>query len=102
MTRTDWQAAHARSLVVFLNGNAISEPGARGEPVTDDSFLLMFNAAPTPQEFLVPVNHGKEWQLVVDTERAEGVAPGTGERVQAGDRLLLADRSMVVLQRPAD
>jgi isoamylase len=102
MTQRDWQAAHARSLVVFLNGNAISEPGPRGEPVTDDSFLLMFNAAPRPQEFLVPADHGKEWQLVVDTERLDGVPPGTGERVQAGDRLRLADRSMVVLQRPAD
>ncbi|MYS18750.1 glycogen operon protein [Streptomyces sp. DvalAA-14] len=102
MTQRDWQAAHARTLVVFLNGNAISEPGPRGEPVTDDSFLLMFNAAPSAQEFVVPDNHGKEWHLVVDTERPEGVAPGTGERVQAGDRLLLADRSLVVLQRPAD
>ncbi|MBY8878492.1 glycogen debranching protein GlgX [Actinacidiphila acidipaludis] len=102
MTQRDWQAAHARSLVVFLNGNAISEPGPRGERVTDDSFLLMFNAAPRAQEFVVPVNHGKEWQLVVDTERPESVVPGTGELVAAGDRLLLADRSMVVLQRPAD
>ncbi|MEE4542546.1 glycogen debranching protein GlgX [Streptomyces sp. V4-01] len=102
MTQRDWQAAHARSLSVFLNGNAISEPGPRGEPVTDDSFLLMFNAAPRAQEFAVPINHGKEWQLLVDTERPEGVPPGTGELVSAGDRLLLADRSLVVLQRPAD
>jgi glycogen operon protein len=102
MTQRDWQAASARSLVVFLNGNAISEPGPRGEPITDDSFLLMFNAAPRTQEFAVPVNHGKEWQLVVDTERPEGVPPGTGELVSAGDVLLLADRSLVVLQRPAD
>ncbi|SHM76509.1 glycogen debranching protein GlgX [Actinacidiphila paucisporea] len=102
MTQREWQAAHARSLVVFLNGNAISEPGPRGEPVTDDSFLLMFNAAPRAQEFLVPVSHGKEWQLIIDTERPEGVPPGAGERVAAGDRILLADRTMVVLQRPAD
>jgi isoamylase len=102
MTQREWQAAHARSLVVFLNGNAISEPGPRGERVTDDSFLLMFNAAPRAQEFVVPAHHGKEWQLIVDTERPDGVPPGTGERVAAGDRILLADRSLVVLQRPAD
>jgi isoamylase len=102
MTQRDWQAAHARSLVVFLNGNAISEPGPRGEPITDDSFLLMVNAAPRAQEFAVPVNHGKQWRLVVDTERPDGVPPGTGEIIAAGDRLLLADRSLVVLQRPAD
>ncbi|PWI41385.1 glycogen debranching protein GlgX [Streptomyces sp. ICBB 8177] len=100
MTQRDWQAAHARALVVFLNGHAISEPGQRGEPITDDSFLLMFNAAPEELEFVVPVNHGKEWQVVVDTARPDGVPPGTGRKVRAGDRLTLTDRSVVVLQRP--
>ncbi|WP_405589086.1 glycogen debranching protein GlgX [Streptomyces sp. NBC_01190] len=102
MTQDDWQAAHAQTLVVFLNGNAISEPGTRGETITDDSFLLMFNASFEPHEFVVPEAHGDGWYLVVDTERPDGVPPGTGERVQPGDRLLLADRSVVVLQRPAD
>ncbi|AEW97081.1 MULTISPECIES: glycogen debranching protein GlgX [Streptomycetaceae] len=101
MAQQDWQAAHARSLVVFLNGNAISEPGPRGEKITDDSFLLLFNAAPDELDFVVPVNHGKEWQVVVDTAEPDGVAPGSGRKVRAGDRLRLTDRSLVVLQRPA-
>ncbi|GAP48710.1 glycogen debranching protein GlgX, partial [Streptomyces azureus] len=100
MTQRDWDSARVSALTVFLNGNAISEPGPRGERVTDDSFLLMFNASPKPLEFLVPVNHGRQWQVVVDTARADGVPPGTGPKVQAGDRLTLADRSMTVLQRP--
>ncbi len=101
MTQRDWQAAQARSVVVFLNGHAISEPGARGERITDDSFLLMFNAAAEESEFVVPVDHGKEWQVVVDTAQPDGVPPGTGRSVRAGDRLSLADRSLTVLQRPA-
>lgn len=101
MTQDDWQEAQANALVVFLNGSAISEPGDRGERITDDSFLLMFNAWHEPLDFVVPVNHGKEWQVVVDTQRPEGVAPGSGRKVTQGDRLRLADRSMVVLQRPA-
>ena len=101
MTRRDWEAAHAKSLTVFLNGNAISEPGSRGERITDDSFLLMFNAKHEPLEFVVPVNHGKEWQVVVDTARSRGVSPGGGVRVRAGDRIRLTDRSLTVLQRPA-
>ena len=100
MTHQDWQAAWAKSLVVFLNGNAISEPGARGEKITDDSFLLMFNAHHEELEFTVPVNHGKEWQVVVDAALPDGVPPGGGRTVRPGDRLLLADRSLVVLQRP--
>ncbi|MFJ6571080.1 glycogen debranching protein GlgX [Streptomyces sp. NPDC091292] len=101
MAQRDWSAAQARALTVFLNGNAISEPGPRGERIADDSFLLMFNASPEPLEFVIPVNHGRQWQVVVDTARAEGVPPGTGRKVAAGDRLTLLDRSMTVLQRPA-
>ncbi|MDF9816292.1 glycogen debranching protein GlgX [Streptomyces sp. SPB162] len=101
MAQRDWQAAHAKSLVVFLNGSAISEPGARGERITDDSFLLLVNAQAEEMEFVVPVDHGNEWQLIVDTGRPEGVEPGSGKKVTAGDRLQLTDRSLVVLQRPA-
>ncbi|MFG2180072.1 glycogen debranching protein GlgX [Streptomyces sp. L500] len=96
----DWQVAHARSLTVFLNGSAISEPGPRGEPITDDSFLLMFNAHDRPLDFTVPVDHGAQWQVVVDTARPEGVA-ADGPKVRAGERLTLVDRSLAVLQRPA-
>ncbi|GAA3039778.1 hypothetical protein GCM10020000_17710 [Streptomyces olivoverticillatus] len=99
MRDTDWQAAHARSLTVFLNGGAISEPGPRGEPVVDDSFLLMFNAHDQPLDFVVPVDHGRQWQVVVETARPDGVT--AGPKVQAGDRLTVRDRSLTVLQRPA-
>ncbi|MGK5630557.1 glycogen debranching protein GlgX [Streptomyces sp. URMC 123] len=101
MTQRDWQAAHAKSLTVFLNGNAISEPGSRGERITDDSFLLMFNAGDSTLDFTVPVNHGKQWQVVVDTALSQLLEPGSGRRVKAGDRLTLIDRSLTVLQRPA-
>ncbi len=101
MAQRDWQAAHAKALTVFLNGHAISEPGPRGERISDDSFLLMFNASAEELEFAVPVNHGKQWQVVVDTARPEGVPPGSGPKVGAGERVTLIGRSLVVLQRPA-
>ncbi|AOT61783.1 MULTISPECIES: glycogen debranching protein GlgX [Streptomyces] len=101
MTARDWQAAHAKALSVFLNGHAISEPGPRGERISDDSFLLMFNAGADELEFVVPVNHGRQWQVVVDTAEPEGVAPGQGDKVAAGDRLTLVGRSLTVLRRPA-
>ncbi|MFH8753163.1 glycogen debranching protein GlgX [Streptomyces rimosus] len=101
MRQRDWQAAHAKSLTVFLNGSAITEPGPRGERITDDSFLLMFNAHADEREFTVPVDHGRQWQAVVDTAHPEAVADGGGIKAQAGDRLALPGRSMLVLQRPA-
>ncbi|MBO3679852.1 glycogen debranching protein GlgX [Streptomyces sp. NEAU-YJ-81] len=101
MIPRDWQAAHAKSLAVFLNGSAISEPGVRGERITDDSFLLLFNAHHEPLDFVVPIDHGKQWQVIVDTAVPEGVEPGSGKKVAAGDVLTLVDRSLMVLQRPA-
>ncbi|MEU1889937.1 glycogen debranching protein GlgX [Streptomyces pristinaespiralis] len=101
MVARDWQAAHAKALSVFLNGHAISEPGPRGERISDDSFLLMFNASAEELDFTVPVSHGEEWQVVVDTASKVGVPPGNGPMVSAGDELRLVGRSVTVLRRPA-
>src|SRR6516162_4394959 len=54
MTEDDWEAGFAKSLTVFLNGEAISEPDQRGERIRDDSFLLLFNASEQDLEFTVP------------------------------------------------
>ncbi len=35
---------YARAMTVFLNGDAITEPGPHGERVRDDSFLVMLSA----------------------------------------------------------
>ncbi|MEU8622215.1 glycogen debranching protein GlgX [Streptomyces sp. NPDC048623] len=101
MTARDWQAAHAQALTVFLNGNAISEPGAQGEPISDDSFLLMFNASAQELEFEVPDSHGENWKIVVDTSHPEGIPPQEGPRVAAGERVTLAPLTLTVLRRPA-
>ncbi|MEV6207828.1 glycogen debranching protein GlgX [Kitasatospora sp. NPDC051914] len=101
MTEQDWSTSYAKSLSVFLNGNAISEPDRRGGKIVDDSFLLMFNAHSEPLEFSVPAGHGEAWQVAVDTALPVLPARGTGTRVKAGDSLWLTDRSLMVLQRPA-
>ncbi len=101
MTKKDWSTSYAKSLTVFLNGNAISEPDRRGGKIVDDSFLLMFNAHSEPITFTVPAGHGEAWQVVVDTSLPTLPAPGTGPRAKAGDTLRLLDRSLMVLQRPA-
>ncbi|HEY9368576.1 glycogen debranching protein GlgX [Streptomyces sp.] len=100
MTSRDWQSSHAQALTVFLNGNAISEPGTQGERIADDSFLLMFNVSQQELEFAVPDDHGRSWRLVVDTSHPEGMPPREGPEVTAGERVPLAPLSMTVLRRP--
>ena len=73
MTEEDWQASYAKSVAVFLNGAAISEPGPRGDPVTDDRFLLLFNAGAEPITFTLPESKlSGDWEVVIDTVSPRG------------------------------
>jgi isoamylase len=99
MTPGDWSAGNAKSLAVFLNGDAITEPGPRGERVTDDCFLLLFNAADRDVDFTIPAaSYAGQWAHELDT--AEPLrAPHELARVKPGDVLTLASRSMRVLRQ---
>ncbi|MFC4911836.1 glycogen debranching protein GlgX [Actinomadura gamaensis] len=98
MTDDDWNAGFAKSLAVYLNGEAITEPDARGRRVRDDSFLLLVNAHSSAVEFTVPgPEFGERWEVALDT-----AAPGTvGERprVKPRDELEIVDHSLTVLRR---
>jgi glycogen operon protein len=93
MTDSDWHTGYARSLGVFLNGDAITEPGPHGETVRDQSFLLLFNAHREPVSFTLPDSRfGPGWDLLVDTAAAGAVV------VPAGGSVELAGRSIMVLR----
>jgi isoamylase len=71
MSPEDWRVGYARSLMVWLNGDAIAPPGPHGEHLTDDDFLLLFNANLEPMRFSVPkALRGSTWRKVVDTSTA--------------------------------
>jgi isoamylase len=99
MTGEDWDAGFAKSLTVFLNGRAISEPDRRGERVQDDSFLLLFNASEEDLRFVIPPRrYGPRWSKVLDTavpatefERESAVKPGDANTV--------ANHSLQLLRR---
>jgi glycogen operon protein len=70
MTDEHWESAGARSLQVFLNGSGILMPDERGEPVFDDSFVIVFHAHPEDRVIRLPgARWGKRWRRVLDTER---------------------------------
>ena len=97
MADRDWEAGFAKSLSVFLNGDAISEPGTRGERIRDDSFLLLFNASEIDLPFTIPpAGYGERWAREFDT--AGPASPDNGDS-KAGDRLMVASRSIQLLRR---
>jgi isoamylase len=105
MTVADWTSGY-RSLGVFLNGEAITEPGPHGEAITDSHFLLLFNAHSEPVTFTLPGDDlAACWQLVVDTARS--LAPGLAAAMTApvtfdpGASVEVRDRAIIVLQAVA-
>ncbi|GAA0431405.1 glycogen operon protein GlgX homolog [Acrocarpospora corrugata] len=68
MNHGDWHAGYAKSIGVFVNGDAITEPGPRGEKISDQSFLLLINAHHESVTFTLPgAEYGVSWQVMVDT-----------------------------------
>ena len=107
MTDADWHAGYARSLAVFLNGDAITERGTRGEPVRDNHFLLLFNAHSDAVRFALPgADHADGWHVVVDTAAPPG-RPGTGTggsaaMLPSGTAVDVTGRSVMVLRAAGD
>ena len=91
-----WHQDFARAVMVFLNGEAIGEPGLRGEPIIDDSFLLLYNASHEDIDFTMPTSDfGTTWTCVLDTDDN---LPGAQE-VKATETVKVTGRSTVVLTR---
>ena len=117
MSDDDRNSGFAKSMAVFLNGQAIPDPDPRGERVVNDSFLLLFNAHHEPLEFTLPAKEwGEHWVVMLDTDDLPllHVEPtttttmmmatwepgwGEGEPVKSGDHLEVGARSVVVLRR---
>jgi isoamylase len=98
MSDEQWQVGFAKSLAVFLNGDAIASPGPRGERVTDESFLVLFNAHHESLPFRLPeARWGKRWCRVLDT--ATGWSDGSSAELAAETEIPVESRSIVVLRR---
>ncbi len=80
MDEAAWSDGFAKSLMVFLNGDAIPELDRRGQKIVDDSFLVVFNAHHEAITFTLPEEaYGAEWFLEIDTAGSdEATTDGDG------------------------
>ena len=100
MTHEDWGESIHKCVAVFLNGDAIDAPNARGERVVDDSFLLCFNAGEEPVEFVMPNgDYAQEWTVELDTNQPAGIKEGRDQVVNAEKKVSLPSRSLLVLRK---
>jgi glycogen operon protein len=97
MTQRDWQV-FGHTLGVFLNGQEIADLTPRGEPIADDSFLLLFNAHFENVGFTLPARRfGGVWALELST--AEPDLAADDRRWSSRAQVVVTSRSLVLLRR---
>jgi isoamylase len=97
MEQDDWTSG-SQAIGMYLNGDGIAGKDARGRTITDDHFLLYFNADGPAQVTLPPEEFAKAWDVVIDTSGAADSAT----TLAAGSTFELDTRTVVVLQEHAE
>jgi glycogen operon protein len=98
MSDDDWHASYAKTLGVFLNGDALPWNDPRGHPVRSGSFFMIFNAHSETIEFTLPGEQwGKEWGYVLDTARRDDELDRLPRKPE--EVVHVTDRSFVLLER---
>ncbi|MEO5701576.1 MAG: glycogen debranching protein GlgX [Casimicrobiaceae bacterium] len=96
MTEQEWSHDFARTLGVYLEGGALAEVDARGRPVVDDGFLVLFNGHHEMVPFRLPAMTATEhWRPLIDTAEQDGLPTAT--TFLSGDVFPLQGRSLALL-----
>ena len=106
MTDEEWKQESARCLGVYLSGKALEEQDDRGQPITDDNFLLLMNANHEETSFVLSaLAESAVWLVLVDTSCQTGnggdvVYPGSAKYpLQARSLALLVQRDRDQVRR---
>ena len=97
MKAEDWQSPERATIGLLLAGDALDWRDARGEPVIDDSFLVLLNGSRDTVPFkLPPMEWGRRWAKRIDTTKK-----GLVDEVElvASAKVELVGNSAMVLKR---
>lgn len=101
MTDTDWHDPQLRTVGMWVNGETIAGHGPHGEPLSDDSWLLIINGADQLCIVTLPEStYGASYLPVLDTTADDG-APGDPQPLAAGQHVTVAARTVLLLRAGA-
>ena len=83
---------------MYHNGNGIAGKDVRGATITDDHFLLYFNADGPAQVTLPTEEYAAAWDVVIDTSGNADAEPV----LEAGGTFDLGTHSLVVLREHSE
>ena len=97
MADAAWRDATLQAFGFRLCGRAMDDVDERGEPITDDTLLVLLNAGAGAVRFVLPDAHpGVRWEALLDTAREH--EPAKPRVLEVGESLELAGRSLVLLR----
>jgi len=97
MSEEEWASPFVRCLGMLLSGDTMDVLNFEGEPIRDDTFLLLINAHYEPIPFVLPGQEHIEWQLILDTMEADGFLREP-RKFASGDDIDLGGRAACLLQ----
>ncbi|MFL6569308.1 MAG: glycogen debranching protein GlgX [Chthoniobacterales bacterium] len=100
MSDEDWSSPFARCLGMLLSGDTIDVLSFEGEPIRDQTFLLLINAHYEPIPFVLPGEEQLEWRVVIDTVDEDGFVEDD-EKHASGDEVQLDGRATMLLRLTA-
>jgi glycogen operon protein len=99
MSDEEWGLGWVRCLGMILNGETLGEVDESGEPIEDDTFLILLNCHHEPIQFFVPKPPAMEkWEIVIDTNDP-GLDPDS-RFSEPGTAIDLVPLSLVVCREP--
>ncbi len=97
MTEEDWNNSETRCFGLRLAGDAIDEVDERGNPVVDDTLLLLMNAHYDVIPFVLPAHRPRlRWQPVLDTR--DPVPDPKAHLMRGGTPYSLEGRSLALFR----
>jgi len=97
MSDEEWASPFVRCVGMLLSGDTVDVANFQGEPIGDDTFLLLINAHHEAIPFVLPGQENLEWQLILDTMDPNGFL-AEPRRFASGDDVDLRGRACCLLR----
>jgi isoamylase len=97
MGEADWTNGFSKCLGMLVNGATPDVRDGEGEPIQDDTFLLLVNAHYEALTFILPGREEIRWQTVINTAVSSGFLQEI-EVTPSGEEIELTERSLRLLR----
>ena len=97
MSDKEWASPFVRCVGMLLSGDTVDVVNFEGEPIRDDTFLLLINAHYEAIPFVLPGQENLEWALILDTMDPNGFLAEPG-KFASGEDVDLRGRACCLLQ----